>query len=47
MNFLRTALCERLGIPVPIFGVSHSIEVTVALSEAGGFPVFGAAMAAF
>ncbi len=40
---LRTALCRRLGIEVPIFGFSHSIEVTVALAEAGGFPVFGAA----
>lgn len=40
---LRTALCRRLGIAVPIFGFSHSIAVTVALAEAGGFPVFGAA----
>ena len=43
MATLKTALCERLGIEVPIFGFSHSIEVTVALAEAGGFPVFGAA----
>ena len=43
MAALKTALCERLGIEVPIFGFSHSIEVTVALAEAGGFPVFGAA----
>ncbi len=43
MSGLRTALCERLGIKVPIFGFSHSIDVTVALAEAGGFPVFGAA----
>lgn len=40
---LRTPLCEKLGIAVPIFGFSHSVEVTVALAEAGGFPVFGAA----
>ena len=40
---LRNSLCERLGIEVPIFGFSHSIDVTVALAEAGGFPVFGAA----
>ncbi len=39
----RTPLCERLGIEVPIFGFSHSIDVAVALAEAGGFPVFGAA----
>ena len=43
MKTLRTALCERLGVEVPIFGFSHSIDVTVALAEAGGFPVFGAA----
>ncbi len=40
---LRTPLCERLGIRYPVFGFSHSVEVTVALAEAGGFPVFGAA----
>ncbi len=40
---LRNALCERLSIEVPIFGFSHSIDVTVALALAGGFPVFGAA----
>lgn len=40
---LRTPLCERLGIETPIFGFSHSVEVSVALAEAGGFPVFGAA----
>jgi NAD(P)H-dependent flavin oxidoreductase YrpB (nitropropane dioxygenase family) len=43
VSTLRTTLCRRLGIEVPIFGFSHSIEVTVALAEAGGFPVFGAA----
>jgi len=43
VSTLRTALCERLGIEVPIFGFSHSIDVTIALAEAGGFPVFGAA----
>ena len=40
---LNNALCRRLGVALPIFGFSHSIEVTVALAEAGGFPVFGAA----
>lgn len=43
MSVLSTPLCKRLGIDVPIFGFSHSIDVTVALAEAGGFPVFGAA----
>jgi NAD(P)H-dependent flavin oxidoreductase YrpB (nitropropane dioxygenase family) len=40
---LRTPLCERLGIELPIFGFSHSMDVTVAIAECGGFPVFGAA----
>ena len=40
---LKNALCERLGIDLPIFGFSHSVDVTVALAEAGGFPVYGAA----
>lgn len=43
MSSLRTALCDRLGISLPIFGFSHSIDVTIALAEAGGYPVFGAA----
>lgn len=43
VNLISTPLCRRLGIDVPIFGFSHSIDVTVALAEAGGFPVFGAA----
>jgi len=40
---LRTLICDRLGIQVPIFGFSHSVEVSVAIAECGGFPVFGAA----
>lgn len=43
MNQLKNALCERLGIELPIFGFSHSVDVTVAIAEAGGYPVFGAA----
>lgn len=43
MSPLSTPLCKRLGIDVPVFGFSHSLDVTVALAEAGGFPVFGAA----
>jgi len=39
---LRTALCERLGIQVPIFGFSHSMEVAAAITRAGGFGVYGA-----
>lgn len=39
---LRPALCDRLGIQYPIFGFSHSVEVTAAISNAGGFGVYGA-----
>lgn len=38
----RTPLCERLGIEVPVFSFSHSLEVTAAVSRAGGYGVFGA-----
>jgi NAD(P)H-dependent flavin oxidoreductase YrpB (nitropropane dioxygenase family) len=37
----RTALCDRLGIDVPVFAFSHSLEVTAAVSRAGGYGVFG------
>ena len=40
---LRTPICEQLNIDLPIFGFSHSVEVTVAIAESGGFPVFGVA----
>jgi NAD(P)H-dependent flavin oxidoreductase YrpB (nitropropane dioxygenase family) len=39
---LDTAVCERLGIQYPIFGFSHSMEVTAAITNAGGFGVYGA-----
>ena len=32
MSALRTPLCDRLGLRLPIFGFSHSIDVTVALA---------------
>ena len=38
----RTPLCDRLGIEIPIFSFSHSLEVTAAVSRAGGYGVFGA-----
>ena len=38
----RTPICERLGIDVPVFAFSHSLEVTAAVSRAGGYGVFGA-----
>ncbi|MBL0089646.1 MAG: nitronate monooxygenase [Ideonella sp.] len=40
---LRTPLCDRLGIRHPIFGFSHSVDVAVAIAQAGGFPVLGLA----
>ncbi|MEJ8825510.1 nitronate monooxygenase [Variovorax humicola] len=42
-SYLRTPLCERLGIRHPIFGFSHSVDVCVAIAKAGGFPVVGLA----
>ena len=39
---LNTTLCRRLGIRYPIFGFSHSVDVTVALANAGCFPIYGA-----
>jgi len=39
---LHTAVCDRLGIEYPIFGFSHSMEVTAAITNAGGFGVYGA-----
>ncbi len=43
MALAGNALCTRLGLRVPIFGFSHSIDVTVALAEAGCYPIYGAA----
>ncbi|MCC5987922.1 MAG: nitronate monooxygenase [Pararhodobacter sp.] len=40
----RTRVCEIFGIERPIFGFSHSIPVTAAISRAGGLGVFGATM---
>jgi NAD(P)H-dependent flavin oxidoreductase YrpB (nitropropane dioxygenase family) len=39
---LRPAICDRLGLQYPIFGFSHSVEVTAAITNAGGFGVYGA-----
>lgn len=40
---LTNALCRRLGIRVPIFGLAHRIEVAAAISRAGGLGVYAAA----
>jgi len=39
---IRTAVAERFGVETPIFGFSHSVEVTVAVCLAGGIGVYGA-----
>ena len=40
---MRTELCERLGIEVPIFAFTHCRDVVVEVSRAGGLGVLGAA----
>ena len=39
---MRTELCDRFGIDVPIFGFSHAVEVVAAVTNAGGYGVYGA-----
>ena len=39
---MKTELCDRLGIDVPIFALSHCRDVVVAVSKAGGMGVLGA-----
>ena len=39
---MHTALCDQLGIDVPIFAFTHCRDVVVAVSRAGGFAVLGA-----
>lgn len=38
-----TPLCRQLGVEHPIFAFSHSVEVTVEVTRAGGFAVLGVA----
>ena len=40
---LTNALCHRLGIRLPIFGLAHRVEVAAAISRAGGLGVYAAA----
>jgi NAD(P)H-dependent flavin oxidoreductase YrpB (nitropropane dioxygenase family) len=40
---MYSPLCDLLDLEVPIFGFSHSPDVVVAVSNAGGMGVFGAA----
>jgi len=39
---MRTEICERLGIEVPIFAFTHCRDVVVEVSKAGGLGVLGA-----
>src|SRR6185295_13905570 len=39
---MRTALCDQLGIDLPIFAFSHCRDVVAAVSKAGGLGVLGA-----
>lgn len=39
---MRTSLCDRLGIDIPVFAFTHCRDVVVAVSKAGGLGVLGA-----
>lgn len=39
---MKSPICERLGIDVPIFAFSHCRDVVAAVTRAGGFGVLGA-----
>ncbi len=39
---LRTSICDRFGLDVPIFGFAHSVAVAAAISRAGGVGIYGA-----
>lgn len=43
MPRVQTAFADRLGIDMPILGFSHSIDVTAAITKAGGMGVYGIA----
>ncbi|MFM9968306.1 MAG: NAD(P)H-dependent flavin oxidoreductase [Burkholderiales bacterium] len=39
---LKTPVCEMLGMQYPIFAFTHKVAVVIAVSRAGGLPVYGA-----
>jgi NAD(P)H-dependent flavin oxidoreductase YrpB (nitropropane dioxygenase family) len=39
---LKTRVCDMLGMQYPIFAFTHKVPVVIAVSKAGGFPVYGA-----
>ena len=42
MARLWTPICDRLGITYPIFGFAHDVRTVAAITNAGGFGVYGA-----
>lgn len=42
MPQLWTPICEQLGIRYPIFGFAHDVKTVAAITNAGGFGVYGA-----
>ncbi|MEM7016509.1 MAG: nitronate monooxygenase family protein [Pseudomonadota bacterium] len=42
MTTLWTPLCDQLGIQYPIFGFAHSVPTVAAITNAGGFGIYGA-----
>ncbi|MBL6953380.1 MAG: nitronate monooxygenase [Alphaproteobacteria bacterium] len=43
MTKIKTPLAEKLGLDLPIFGFSHSPEVTAEITKSGGMGVYGIA----
>ncbi|ETR78791.1 2-nitropropane dioxygenase [Afipia sp. P52-10] len=39
---LKTPLCDRLGIDVPVFGFVHSVQAAAEVTRNGGFGIYGA-----
>ena len=42
VSAIWSSLCDRFGIDSPIFGFAHDIETVAAITNAGGFGVYGA-----
>jgi NAD(P)H-dependent flavin oxidoreductase YrpB (nitropropane dioxygenase family) len=39
---LKTSICDRLGIDVPVFGFVHSVQAAAEVTRNGGFGIYGA-----
>ena len=42
MARLWSRLCDTLGIEVPVFGFAHDVNAVAAITNAGGYGVYGA-----